>query len=140
MQLETLCAWCLTICGKILSQSVILRMLLCLQAIDAIRQGHNVVVSTSTASGKSLCYLLPTLEALAADRNATALFMFPTKALAQVWQSDLGDLSKCECATLLTDRLVSTSTASGKSVCYPPWRASQHTELPPPCSCSQPLA
>lgn len=55
-----------------------------LQAIDAARSGHNVVVSTSTASGKSLCYLLPVLEALAADRRAMALFMFPTKALAQV--------------------------------------------------------
>lgn len=55
-----------------------------LQAVDAARAGHNVVVSTSTASGKSLCYLLPVLEALAADRRATALFMFPTKALAQV--------------------------------------------------------
>ena len=52
--------------------------------MDAARAGHHVVVSTSTASGKSLCYLLPVLEALAADRRATALFMFPTKALAQV--------------------------------------------------------
>ena len=42
-----------------------------------------MVVSTSTASGKSLCYLLPILEALAADRGACALLMFPTKALAQ---------------------------------------------------------
>ena len=56
------------------------------QAVDAAGAGHNVVVSTSTASGKSLCYLLPVLEALAADRRATALFMFPTKALAQVTQ------------------------------------------------------
>lgn len=55
-----------------------------LQAIDIARSGQHVVVSTSTASGKSLCYLLPVLEALAADRRATALFMFPTKALAQV--------------------------------------------------------
>lgn len=54
--------------------------------MDAARAGHHVVVSTSTASGKSLCYLLPVLEALAADRRATALFMFPTKALAQVTQ------------------------------------------------------
>ena len=46
--------------------------------------GHHVVVSTSTASGKSLCYALPVLEALAADRSACAIFMFPTKALAQV--------------------------------------------------------
>jgi DEAD/DEAH box helicase domain-containing protein len=42
-----------------------------------------VVVCTSTASGKSLCYVLPILEALAANEHATALLMFPTKALAQ---------------------------------------------------------
>ncbi len=54
------------------------------QAVDLARAGRHVVVSTSTASGKSLCYLVPVLEALAADRSATALFMFPTKALAQV--------------------------------------------------------
>ena len=42
-----------------------------------------MVVCTATASGKSLCYNLPILEALAQDRKATALYMFPTKALAQ---------------------------------------------------------
>lgn len=54
------------------------------QAIDAVMDGHHVVVSTSTASGKSLCYVLPVLEALVADPSACAIFMFPTKALAQV--------------------------------------------------------
>ena len=47
------------------------------------RAGQHVVVCTSTASGKSLCYVVPILEALAADPGATALLMFPTKALAQ---------------------------------------------------------
>ena len=42
-----------------------------------------MVVCTATASGKSLCYNLPILEALAKDPRATALYMFPTKALAQ---------------------------------------------------------
>ena len=41
------------------------------------------MVCTATASGKSLCYNLPILEALAQDPRATALYMFPTKALAQ---------------------------------------------------------
>ena len=50
------------------------------QAIDAVMDGHNVVVSTSTASGKSLCYNIPILEALVRDRRACALYMFPTKA------------------------------------------------------------
>jgi len=52
--------------------------------VDEVLAGRHVVVSTSTASGKSLCYALPVLEALAADRSACAIFMFPTKALAQV--------------------------------------------------------
>ena len=42
-----------------------------------------MVVCTATASGKSLCYNLPIMEALAQDPKATALYMFPTKALAQ---------------------------------------------------------
>ena len=50
------------------------------QAVDAVTAGKNVVVSTSTASGKSLCYNIPILEALVQDRRACALYMFPTKA------------------------------------------------------------
>ena len=45
--------------------------------------GQHVVVCTSTASGKSLCYALPIIEALVQDPSACALLMFPTKALAQ---------------------------------------------------------
>jgi DEAD/DEAH box helicase domain-containing protein len=53
-------------------------------AIDALllRRRHTVV-ATPTASGKSVCYNAPVFEALAADRQATALYLFPTKALAQ---------------------------------------------------------
>lgn len=47
------------------------------------REGKNVVVATGTASGKSLCYNMPVLERLHRDRLATALYVFPTKALAQ---------------------------------------------------------
>ena len=42
-----------------------------------------MVVCTSTASGKSLCYAIPILEALVKDPGACAMLMFPTKALAQ---------------------------------------------------------
>ncbi len=41
------------------------------------------IVTTGTASGKSLCFQLPTLETLLADRRARALYLYPTKALAQ---------------------------------------------------------
>jgi DEAD/DEAH box helicase domain-containing protein len=41
------------------------------------------IIATGTASGKSLCFQLPTLEVLGADRHARALYIYPTKALAQ---------------------------------------------------------
>src|SRR5262245_461321 len=53
------------------------------QAIEALRGGLDVVVVTGTASGKSLCYHLPVLERLLDDPEATALYLYPTKALAQ---------------------------------------------------------
>ena len=53
------------------------------QAIEALRGGLDTVVVTGTASGKSLCYHLPVLERLLTEHDATALYLFPTKALAQ---------------------------------------------------------
>jgi DEAD/DEAH box helicase domain-containing protein len=53
------------------------------EAINAALAGQNVVVATSTASGKTLCFNAPVLEALAADPLARALYLYPTKALAQ---------------------------------------------------------
>ncbi|MEV0947383.1 DEAD/DEAH box helicase [Rhodococcus sp. NPDC049939] len=50
-------------------------------AADLAHQGTNVVVSTGTASGKSLAYQLPVLTTLATDKRATALYLSPTKAL-----------------------------------------------------------
>jgi DEAD/DEAH box helicase domain-containing protein len=52
------------------------------EAIDAARRGPTIV-TTGTASGKSLCFQIPALEALAQDPTARALFLYPTKALAQ---------------------------------------------------------
>ncbi|MFW6056443.1 MAG: DEAD/DEAH box helicase [Chloroflexota bacterium] len=52
-------------------------------AVDLALDGHHVVINSPSASGKSLCYQLPTLNALAGDSRATALYLFPTKALAQ---------------------------------------------------------
>lgn len=53
------------------------------EAIEAIRADRNVVVVTGTASGKTLCYSIPVIETLLSDEGAKALFLFPTKALAQ---------------------------------------------------------
>ncbi|KAG1351765.1 hypothetical protein G6F62_002886 [Rhizopus arrhizus] len=52
-------------------------------AIKGIREGKHVIVSTSTASGKSLIYQIPVLESLLRDPSSKALYIFPTKALAQ---------------------------------------------------------
>jgi DEAD/DEAH box helicase domain-containing protein len=53
------------------------------KAIGHLLAGRHSVVATPTASGKSLCYALPIFAAIAADRAATAICVFPTKALAQ---------------------------------------------------------
>ncbi len=52
-------------------------------AVDAAFRGENVVVSTATASGKSLCYTIPVLKSLSEYPASRALYLFPTKALAQ---------------------------------------------------------
>ncbi len=52
-------------------------------AIEAARSGHDVVVVTGTASGKTLCYHLPILESLFDQPESRALYLYPTKALAQ---------------------------------------------------------
>jgi DEAD/DEAH box helicase domain-containing protein len=64
------------------------------EAIDSVRAGNDVVVVTPTASGKSLCYTLPTLQAIADDPAARALFLFPTKALGQDQVAELSALSR----------------------------------------------
>ncbi|CAH1422386.1 unnamed protein product [Lactuca virosa] len=53
------------------------------ESIEASISGKNVVISTMTSSGKSLCYNLPVLEVLSQHPSACALYLFPTKALAQ---------------------------------------------------------
>src|SRR3954470_8228203 len=51
-------------------------------ALEAARAGHDLVVVTGTASGKTLCYNMPIVQA-ALESDARALYLFPTKALAQ---------------------------------------------------------
>jgi DEAD/DEAH box helicase domain-containing protein len=60
---------------------------------ERVQEGKNVVVVTPTASGKTLCYNLPCLQALLADESARCLYLFPTKALSQDQQSALNELS-----------------------------------------------
>jgi DEAD/DEAH box helicase domain-containing protein len=53
------------------------------QTWTAARGGGNVVVTTGTASGKTLAFNLPVLDTIAADPKSRALYLYPTKALAQ---------------------------------------------------------
>jgi DEAD/DEAH box helicase domain-containing protein len=62
------------------------------EALELALSGRDFVVATPTASGKSLCFHLPVLETLSRNRQARALYVFPTKALARDQESSLGEL------------------------------------------------
>lgn len=73
--------------------------------LDALADGQDVVVCTGTASGKSLCFHLPVLAALLEDPQARALYLFPTKALANdqlaslermILAAELGEIARPE--------------------------------------------
>ncbi|HSL24000.1 MAG TPA: DEAD/DEAH box helicase [Vicinamibacterales bacterium] len=69
------------------------------EAWEHVAAGRNVVVITPTASGKTLCYNGPVLNAILADPASRALYLFPTKALAQDQLAELHGL-----ADLIADR------------------------------------
>ncbi|ODV91043.1 hypothetical protein CANCADRAFT_57410 [Tortispora caseinolytica NRRL Y-17796] len=62
------------------------------KAIDAVMNGKDVIITTKTASGKSLIYQVPILSSLLKNRTAKALLIFPTKALANNQKQKLRDL------------------------------------------------
>ncbi len=53
------------------------------EAVNAASGHHNVMISTPSASGKTLCYNLPVIRAMIEEKACRALYLFPTKALAQ---------------------------------------------------------
>src|ERR1700737_4993606 len=61
-------------------------------AYEAVRKGRHLVVVTPTASGKTLCYNLPVLQRLLESPERRALYLFPTKALAQDQLAELSAL------------------------------------------------
>ncbi len=61
-------------------------------AYRAVREGRHLVVVTPTASGKTLCYNLPVLQRLLEDPQRRALYLYPTKALAQDQLAELSAL------------------------------------------------
>jgi len=77
------------------------------EAVESIIYGKNVVVVTPTASGKTLCYNLPVINSILKDNSARAIYLFPTKALAQDQLNELYDLVK------LTGENIKTYTFDG---------------------------
>ena len=63
-------------------------------AAEAVHDGKNVVIVTPTASGKTLCYNLPVLNAILEDTDTRAIYVFPTKALAQDQLTELHGLNQ----------------------------------------------
>jgi len=61
---------------------------------NAVHNGKNAVVVTPTASGKTLCYNLPVLDAILKNPSARALYLFPTKALANDQRAELDETIK----------------------------------------------
>jgi len=76
-----------------------------IKALNAILAGENVIIATPSASGKTLCYHLATLEAILTDKNSCALYLFPTKALAQ---NQLSSLKEIACPDFLSDGAIAT--------------------------------
>ncbi|NDI35599.1 DEAD/DEAH box helicase [Chengkuizengella sediminis] len=62
------------------------------ESFQEIHKGNHVVTVTPTASGKTLCYNLPVLQRLLEDDSARALYMFPTKALAQDQVAEVNEI------------------------------------------------
>ncbi len=85
-------------------------------AFEATRARRNVVVVTPTASGKTLCYNLPVLDAIARDPTARALYLFPTKALAADQLAELRSLADAAEIDLKTSTYDGDTPANVRSV------------------------
>ncbi len=68
------------------------------EAVNRARRGENVMVATSSASGKTLCYNIAVLQSILTEPGSRALYLFPTKALAQ---DQLRSLHQLFCPRLL---------------------------------------
>lgn len=75
------------------------------EAVNRARQGKNVMVATSSASGKTLCYNIAVLQAALTEPGSRAIYLFPTKALAQ---DQLRNLHQLFCPRLLPVEDVAT--------------------------------
>jgi len=74
-------------------------------AVKYLGDGRSTVVCTSTASGKSLCYLIPILQSLVQNQKSSALLVFPTKALTQDQLRTIKGLVSDLCGPKIADRV-----------------------------------
>jgi DEAD/DEAH box helicase domain-containing protein len=81
------------------------------EAIDHALSGRNAVVITPTASGKTLCYNVPVTHSILSDPSSRALYLFPTKALAQDQLAELHTL--CETIEERTGQSIGAFTYDG---------------------------
>jgi DEAD/DEAH box helicase domain-containing protein len=76
-----------------------------IESLEKLNQGKNLVVTTGTASGKSLCYNLPVINGLLNNYDQRALYIFPTKALSQDQANSLLAFFKILFSKLTTDQV-----------------------------------
>ena len=81
------------------------------EAIEHALAGRHTVVTTPTASGKTLCYNAPVLDAILKDSSSRALYLFPTKALAQDQLAELHAM--CEQIDQATGEKIGVFTYDG---------------------------
>jgi DEAD/DEAH box helicase domain-containing protein len=62
------------------------------RAIELVREGRDVVLVTPTASGKTLCYNIPVLQKILEEPETRAIYLFPTKALANDQMTEVHSL------------------------------------------------
>jgi DEAD/DEAH box helicase domain-containing protein len=84
------------------------------EAVDAALRGENTVLATGTASGKTLAYNLPILQSRLEDPAATAIYLFPTKALAQDQAAELARWEQALAAGELGVRLYDGDTPQSR--------------------------
>jgi DEAD/DEAH box helicase domain-containing protein len=73
------------------------------ETLNAIFNGKNVILSTPTASGKTLCYQIATLDAILDDKDNRAIYLFPTKALTQ---DQLHSFREIACPALVSEKAI----------------------------------
>ncbi|WP_135605440.1 DEAD/DEAH box helicase [Methanococcoides sp. NM1] len=85
------------------------------EAIGTAKRGEDLVLSTSTASGKSLCYMLPIFETLMEDPNATALYISPLNALVNDQLDTFRDFRDLMGIEMNINRFIGTMSSEEKS-------------------------